>query len=1263
MMLLVIGSLTGLRDCYTYMSVMNNPSIWTPSILTGFSGSFILAFSSERKFLVLGQDNRFIVLRFGTFGLTEERGPSSSSFSTAATPARSPKFAFEVLGTSYFLIGTQVAGVGICKIDVTASSNSGLVQQGFGGASATQVVHVISYLTPDLFVSGNSLVLRSLASGTALMPVSAFTATKTVSGLGSSRFIGFCNSQLRTRVYSASSSPSTEITVQTELALLNDLTVLDLAVLPRMSLAVVCYATVCKGIHFETAVEVWSELLSAYSTGSTVLLHSIPATNHLLAASTSGDFQVLQQVAVNAKPALVTQDSSLGSQNVACTAFPDGEYVALLTNAGARVYRRGANCSTACETCLFSNDNHCLSCTSGRMLSTTVVPQTCVTYSCEATCATCTGPLSTQCLTCYPDRLINSSTSTCDLPVAPSTDPNAAGGGGGGTGGTDTGGSGTGGSSGAGSGSTGGTGSTSPDPPNTGGSTAPPQTQTDPSPETPPAAATCFESLTVVDRSTGLCIDCFEHHIFSASKPSCSGDARLHYVDWTASLSRADNGSSSLILTITPDLTHESTPTTQLALFDQDTFERFEVAHTAIASVAFLRTNQLLLTLKRQPSSEESFTVSSSHLKQRSLLPLDSTVSLLLLHKVVQVRVAQPPAGQGELAPGLLSAGRSVTAASRIAVGTAAGAFLASAACSVNLGPAFIKLFQIIEILGKFYFTPTDFSALLDFFLQKVFGLSDLLDVSRDVLLREQRQPNPHLGKLSTLRQERQLLRANPIFVLMYPPLSAVAKLLFLLFGRTREGRTAFRLFLTVKDFVFEASFVDFLFYSCFALVGPWSLQHWSAAFIANKLLGLFLLHACTLHLAETFSLALRRPAKSALAAEDRQKLELVEEGLAAAKTRSVSARLANVVFVFRMVAFQVLLVCLQNAPGLCVGLLVAVQTVCLVQAGFVVLQVRPFDSWVTAVQKSSFEVCVSMFLVSVALRRVGYHHVYSDYAVILLTFLCILVQAVCALRLALLAAVAFLRKVFRKSSKTAASSADRQKATQPDLNRRRISMAVPKVRIEKLTLQQPQLAGLSQGLLSAVLKRDAPATLAKGQPSSKEASHKACLPLLKPAKLTPSQKRVSFRLPVLESLQREAAQEEAMHLKKSALQSATTSTHRTADPQASKPQRSSFSTAADPLVMGGLLRPLANNRVFAAVAHPTPEMPPLQLSTKALSSGGDLGASRTPQSLASHPQQSVKVDWTSQPDLSLDAVPKPATGSSTQNKKNSIRRKLKVYV
>ena len=75
----------------------------------------------------------------------------------------------------------------------------------------------------------------------------------------------------------------------------------------------------------------------------------------------------------------------------------------------------------------------------------------------------------------------------------------------------------------------------------------------------------------------------------------------------------------------------------------------------------------------------------------------------------------------------MVSSAEAIQSLSRGPSAAAAASVIATSTFSINLGPAFIKFFQIVEILGKLYFTPIEYSNLLDFFLSTIYGFSDLI--------------------------------------------------------------------------------------------------------------------------------------------------------------------------------------------------------------------------------------------------------------------------------------------------------------------------------------------------------------------------------------------------------------------------------------------------------------------------------------------------------------------------------------------------------
>ena len=119
---------------------------------------------------------------------------------------------------------------------------------------------------------------------------------------------------------------------------------------------------------------------------------------------------------------------------------------------------------------------------------------------------------------------------------------------------------------------------------------------------------------------------------------------------------------------------------------------------------------------------------------------------------------------------------------------------LVTSTFSINLGPAFIKFFQIIEILGKLYFTPIKYSNLLDFFLSTINGLSDLVQLPANFLINSNPSEESHsLGKLTSNSIQRHLLRSTPFFLPLHISLTILGFVLGLL-DRKGSGQRRYRL-------------------------------------------------------------------------------------------------------------------------------------------------------------------------------------------------------------------------------------------------------------------------------------------------------------------------------------------------------------------------------------------------------------------------------------------------------------------------------------
>lgn len=88
---------------------------------------------------------------------------------------------------------------------------------------------------------------------------------------------------------------------------------------------------------------------------------------------------------------------------------------------------------------------------------------------------------------------------------------------------------------------------------------------------------------------------------------------------------------------------------------------------------------------------------------------------------------------------------------------------------SVNFGPAFVKCFQILEILGKFIFAPVRYLTTTEIFLKSLNSLSDLVELSPNAIVPKPKSlPTDYHYKMSLYEQPYLILRAFPGFVLLF---------------------------------------------------------------------------------------------------------------------------------------------------------------------------------------------------------------------------------------------------------------------------------------------------------------------------------------------------------------------------------------------------------------------------------------------------------------------------------------------------------------
>lgn len=551
----------------------------------------------------------------------------------------------------------------------------------------------------------------------------------------------------------------------------------------------------------------------------------------------------------------------------------------------------------------------------------------------------------------------------------------------------------------------------------------------------PQSCLTC-DSKSVLATSPGpsSCVACFHDQDFKKNVQICSKGPKS-FVNWTVTLGYSSrfNNKQYFDLTIAPNT----------SLLDSSLQNILVVPATASKVSSVFRisfSNSYLSVVYTDPSlnvigiysnkklqAGEGFTVDIGTYDDvaSSTVVSSQTTSVVLIYQTLEVASPVTPSSAQQLPEALQKISQTTTMVSRATTSSMAGAVLISSMCSVNIGPAFIKLFQIIEILGKFYYVPIDFSALMDYFMQSIYSVSDIINTSPTILIPYQlQQPNRWRNKLSINKESEYLLQSNPVFTLLFVFLKFVVLILELFSNLNQKPNKLFgkvRSFLGVlTSFIFEIAYVDFLFQGSMTLLSRWRDAVYDGLYILNKFLGMFLMVECILYTLRNMEACLyetnrskeaglvdspekilkrRDPKEASLHKVKDEHLKEILEELKPEQQNNLHARLLTALYYIKIVAYQLLLVSGQNNPGFTVINLLLVTSSSFIYFVYVVVKYNPYRNVVILVQKISFEVCLLIFVGSISIRKIGLYTSYIDYAVMLMTLNGILTQLVSTMK------------------------------------------------------------------------------------------------------------------------------------------------------------------------------------------------------------------------------------------------------------------------
>ena len=418
------------------------------------------------------------------------------------------------------------------------------------------------------------------------------------------------------------------------------------------------------------------------------------------------------------------------------------------------------------------------------------------------------------------------------------------------------------------------------------------------------------------------------------------------------------------------------------------------------------------------PHTTVHFSVSNLESIDANLILDNQDHTLVLVRRNISLQSisrAYPPTPP-PLSPLFIQAGQTVGNATKLTLAAGAGSVLVTTALSMNIGPGFIKLFQIIEIMGKLYFIPVYFTPTLDYFLSQIFQMSDLISTSPNTLISEQaRDPNGQYGKLTSSGQPKNVLRAIPLFVPVYAVLCLICALATFFQPITKKSKiltVVYKFLLFLKAFVFEMNFVDFIFYGTYCLLGLWETGSYDHFWlIASKLISVWLIYEGVMYLLSIMSVVFRYKPPINDYEAIKEINELILGGLNPKYHSHTIAKLYNSSFYLTLFSFQVLLPSTQHSDA-GVILMMIITTVNFTLFCYLLFVKNCFDSWSLILKTMCYEMCLLCLFLSIFTRWMGFHHIYIDYLTIGLTLLCILSQGLFVIQ----SAIDQIRKRCRKT-------------------------------------------------------------------------------------------------------------------------------------------------------------------------------------------------------------------------------------------------------
>jgi len=985
------------------------------------------------RFLVLNKDNLYAIFDTKNYLLSTVTMGPTNLYGFPGEQNLLPQSAFAVPFTGYFLISSSVVGRGITRLDV----NSGSFLSVFGGCDADEVISLLEPLDNNYFVSGKRLSLRSVSSGSRLgylqaQDIYAFTLFKRITA---TQVVAHNSYELTTSLYDVQAGGPQYLVLQSTIGQFTNIGVRSIAVLSSINIVVICIQTnTCDGVDLSSRTTKWTFSYTALSITDPNLIATHAANDFLVYSNKELEKIYHMSGATNPSVGVATAPTNgaeflLNGEIVSADLFPNDSYAVFLTPTMLRLlWRKDTICHSSCATCSAPGASMCTSCGTkyDPSWSSGSGPGTCIPQSCHFKCATCFGSGASKCTSCPAGSALVSN--HCNPYLAS-------------------------------------------------------QIVITPS----PISQACFKAFKVFDTSSNSCIDCSTKTAFSAKKTLCTTGNQVRYLDWKATL-EIDSGNHPIIRLeiLDPSVQFSNT---NFSILPKTLSDRFSITTNDLQVNPEIRSSNDLIvftgidTTNYYKNNVVEYTITSIPTIASQVVFSNSWQAMVLVQKTEVLRSLiipqngepQPPSPVGQsplpdsastnssdspptqqVSPTIYKVGTAAAKVTQVFLQVSGGLALGSSLCSLNIGPAFIKLFQIIEVMGKLYFFPVQYSPLLEFVLAKMFSLSDLLNLDKNTLLKENSSyPNKSNGKITKAHEPRHILRSIGGEVLIYLFIATVYCIICLALPvKKNQWQKA------VKEvvwfwvmFCLEMSIVDFSFNASYSLGGYWSFSLLTDPwFLVNKVISILILSHSTYESLSLWTTAFDyhniEPQKPSshhhTSPKDSITLSYIKEGLEPSSLSSLPTRLINPQFHSRLILSQIVLATLQYSPVLCIVVMTLLVLLPSCHLIYSMCTHWPFPGSILAVQRLSFEAALLCHAVVAVMNYCSVWVPFMDYLLLALISIGLLSQflAVISSILSSLQKLCKRREVKRKVTTVLRMEKDRSKSKlieRPNIDRRTI--------------------------------------------------------------------------------------------------------------------------------------------------------------------------------------------------------------------------------